>query len=537
MPEDNANAQPNVHQLYERLLQQNERLEAQNERMMELLDRFNLQDNGSSRSSSPEFIIETLASNIREFEYDPDNGLVFDRWYRKYEDLFLKDGAKLDDAAKVRLLLRSLSVTVHDRYVNFVLPKHPRDFKFAETVKKLTELFSVRVSLFSKRYQCFQVSKSETDDFVTYAGIINKHCEDFELRKITADQFKSLLFICGLRSSNDADVRTRLLSMLEVNAEGACTLEALITECHRLQNLKQDTAMVEHKPVSSVFAVKQDKPSPSTSSSTNASQSTKSQSALPSSPCWFCGDMHYVRDCDYKEHLCQDCNQTGHKEGYCSCVPRKSKPKKQTNVNSLYAVNRVNSTSKRKFLTVSINGSQASLQFDTGSDITIISQKQWCDNLHSPPLSPTTQTARTASGKLLSLLGELRCPVTFGGVTRTGIFYVTNNHINLFGLDWIELFELWDIPLSTVCSVTGKNRHFMAAVQKAQSRQQPALALRSRGGTKYKEMKTASKQPELPEAIPPDSLAADAASSTISKESTASYDEHLRWYCSKFLTT
>ncbi|EDS44034.1 conserved hypothetical protein [Culex quinquefasciatus] len=158
--------------------------------------------------------------------------------------------------------------------------------------------------------------------------------------------------------------------------------------------------------------------------------------------------MHFVRDCAYKQHVCQDCMQTGHKEGYCSCVSKKFKNKQQTNVNSLYAANRVNSTSKRKFLTVSINNSQASLQFDTGSDITVISRKQWYDNLDSPPLSPTKQIARTASGKSLSLLGELRWQVTLGGVTRTGTFYVTDKQINLFGLDWIELFELWATPMS-----------------------------------------------------------------------------------------
>lgn len=531
MPEDNV--QPDVNLLYERLLQQNERLEAQNARMMEMLERFNLQDGSSRSSNSPEFIIETLASNIQEFVYDPDNGLVFDRWYRKYEDLFLKDGAKLDDAAKVRLLLRSLNVTVHDKYVNFVLPKHPRDFKFAETVKKLTELFSVQVSLFSKRYQCFQISKSNSDDFVTYAGIINKHCEDFELNKLTADQFKSLMFICGLRSSTDADIRTRLLSMIKVNSEGACTLEALITECHRLQNLKHDTAMVEHKPVSSVCAVKQDrdKPSPTTGSSSNDNQSTRSQSALPPSPCWCCGDMHFVRDCNFKQHVCQDCMQTGHKEGYCNCVPKKSRNKQQMNVNSLYAINRVNSTSKRKFLTVSIDGSQANLQFDTGSDITIISRKQWCDSLDSPPLTPTKQIARTASGKSLPLLGELRCQVTLGGVTKTGTFYVTNQRINLFGLDWIELFELWDTPMSAVCSsVTGKVnliKQNITPVPKLQ--QQHSLAVKRRGGTN-----TIIASPRNPEVSSRVQDPMPAASSSTQSVSMASYEEHLRWYCSKY---
>ncbi|XP_062556963.1 uncharacterized protein K02A2.6-like [Armigeres subalbatus] len=334
----------------------------------------------------------------KRFVYDPDNGLVFDRWYRKYEDLFLKDGAKLDDAAKVRLLLISLSVTMHDKYVNFVLPKHTHEYSFDETVKKLTELFSVRISLFSKRYQCFQLTKHDADDFLTYAGTVNRCCEDFELSKITEDVFKSLICTCGLRSSKDAYIRTRLLSKLEANAAGECTLESFITECQRLQNLKHYTAMVEHKKsVSTICAVKQNKPPPMTPSS-KEKQKTKSEG--PKTPCWQCGGMHYVRDCTYTKHVCRDCKQTGHKGG-------------------------------RKLLTVDINGSQVTLQLDTASDITIVSKKQWKKNLGSPTLTPTTRTARTASGDAFHLLGELRVPIKHEGVTKTATFYVTNNSINL----------------------------------------------------------------------------------------------------------
>lgn len=86
---------------------------------------------------------------------------------------------------------------------------------------------------------------------------MNRCCEDFELYNITADQFKSLIFICGPRSSKDADVRSRLLPKLEAITEGECTLQSLITE-YRLQNFKHDTAMVEQrKSVSSICAVKQ----------------------------------------------------------------------------------------------------------------------------------------------------------------------------------------------------------------------------------------------------------------------------------------
>nr|XP_029717409.1 uncharacterized protein K02A2.6-like [Aedes albopictus] len=126
--------------------------------------------------------------------------------------------------------------------------------------------------------------------------------------------------------------------------------------------------------------------------------------------------------------------------------------KKKKTVNGIFCINQVSCTSRRKFLTVDINGSQATLQLDTASDITIISQKVWRKNLGSPSLKTTTRTAKTASGNQLHLLGELQCSVTVGGVTKTATFYVTKNGINLFGLDWIELFELWDSPLSSICN-------------------------------------------------------------------------------------
>lgn len=100
---------------------------------------------------------------FHEFCYDSENDLVFDRWHQKYEDLFLKDGVNLDDSTKVRLLLRSLSVNVHDKYLNFMLPKHCREF--SDTVSKLKQLFGMRTTLCSKLYQCFQITKKAREYF------------------------------------------------------------------------------------------------------------------------------------------------------------------------------------------------------------------------------------------------------------------------------------------------------------------------------------------------------------------------------------
>lgn len=59
--------------------------------------------------------------------------------------------------------------------------------------------------------------KESNDDYIDLASLVNKQCENLQLGTLTADQFKCLIFVCGLTSPEDADVRTRALSTIEMN--------------------------------------------------------------------------------------------------------------------------------------------------------------------------------------------------------------------------------------------------------------------------------------------------------------------------------
>ncbi|CAI2737860.1 unnamed protein product, partial [Dicrocoelium dendriticum] len=104
-------------------------------------------------------------------------------------------------------------------------------------------IFGERSSLFSTRYHCLKLVKHSMDDYITYAGIVNRECERFKLASMTETQFKCLMFICGLQSPSDADIRTRLLTRLEQDPD--ITLQKMAEECQRLINLKHDSRMVE----------------------------------------------------------------------------------------------------------------------------------------------------------------------------------------------------------------------------------------------------------------------------------------------------
>ncbi|XP_041785534.1 uncharacterized protein K02A2.6-like [Anopheles merus] len=201
-----------------------------------------------AQPNNTEQTLESLATNISEFSFDPENGITFEKWYSRYTDLFESDAKNLDDSAKVRLLLRKLDTPSHVRYVNFILPKLPKDVDFAGNVKILSQMFGTHTSIFNKRYQCLQLVKSEAEDIISYAGKVNRSCEDFDFKNMNIDQFKCLVFVSGLKGHAYADTRPRLLSRIECEtAETPVNLQTLINEYQRLVNLKEDTSMIERQ--------------------------------------------------------------------------------------------------------------------------------------------------------------------------------------------------------------------------------------------------------------------------------------------------
>ncbi|XP_055604794.1 uncharacterized protein LOC129753027 [Uranotaenia lowii] len=193
--------------------------------------------------SRDETVLDSLSSNMAEFAYDKFSGHTFDAWFSRYSDLFERDATKLDDPAKVRLLLRKLSPPDHERYHSFILPRTSRDFTFDETISKLKALFGATVSTFRRRYNCFQTTKDPGEDYLAYSCRVNKACVDFKLSELTEEQFKCLTFVCGLKSNQDAEIRMRLINKLNESAD--LTLEQVVEQCNSLVNLKQDTALVE----------------------------------------------------------------------------------------------------------------------------------------------------------------------------------------------------------------------------------------------------------------------------------------------------
>lgn len=419
----------------------------------------------SASSINKEQLMDKLSNSIAEFSYDPTNSITFNSWYNRHEDIFLIDGKDLEDPARVRLLMRKLNTVAYGKYSAYILPKNPRDLTFAESVKILKGMFGIQESQFSVRYKCLQTIKNPQEDLVSYAARVNECCERFDLSHMNADQFKCLVFVCGLQSHTDVEIRMKSLSVLEDDSNQ--TVDKLVTSAQRLINLRRDTAMVEDNTTTTVNAIK---------SKSNFRKTKQDDSkTVPKTPCWNCGSMHFSKYCNFINHKCSQCNVVGHKEGYCKTynqnnqnrrngLSHKKKNKYHKNAGSpqtnVVQINKLSHVSRRKYVNVNIKsfpltqndpGCDVKLQIDTASDVSMIGKSLW-DKMGNPGKQFKNRYVTSASNNKIKLLAEFDCQVRLKGeVQNCSLSVVEIDTLSIFGTDWCDIFRIWDQPLNAIC--------------------------------------------------------------------------------------
>ena len=156
-----------------------------------------------------------------------------------------------------------------------------------------------------------------------------------------------------------------------------------------------------------------------------------------------------------KKKYCKNCNKNSHNLTQCWYANITRKPKsKIRQAQSDEIVNR----NLRKYITVDIFNSSIKFQLDSGSDISIINWRTW-RKLNKPTLLKTDKTAKSVTGENINILGEITLTVTLNGVTKKLKAYVLEHSDNLFETDWIEKFNLWDCPISTLCRKIESTTH------------------------------------------------------------------------------
>ena len=368
---------------------------------------------------------------IDTFKHEPENGLTFEAYFRRFEDTFNIDCSQWADAKKSRLLLRKLGQAEHEKFVDYILPKKTNELTFDETIKLLMELYGTKASLFHKRWVCLNLKRTEDQDYTTFASIVNKHCDDFKLSSLSIDNFKCLVFTQGLIDQQDAEIRRRALVKLE--AEPELTVQKLAEDIQRHIAVKRESKNIESG-IAHIRKIHGKKGKPPTKYQKGGKSLTQSHQ-----------DKNLRRQTpDKKQIKCYRCERTGH-------IAKNCRVKIGTKTYVKMAKTDPPNENVRKYVSVKIRGKEIKLQLDSGSDLSIINYNTY-KRIGRPLMTRTNKIARSVTGEKIHFEGEAIVNVSLRKKTRKLKVFVLRNATNLFGTDWITEFELWDAPISDFCN-------------------------------------------------------------------------------------
>ncbi|VDL82696.1 unnamed protein product [Nippostrongylus brasiliensis] len=233
----------------------------QREMMKLLLDRSEAESGDRFAPEERPNVMAAISNRIEKFVLDPEKEMAFSRWYARYKDIFTEEARQLPEGAKVRIICEKLDVVTFEKYQRHILPRDVSDISFEETIEILRKLFDFKASEFTTKYQCLKLEKSATEDYLTYTGRVNEFCEKAKLHDLDSDGIKCLLWIFGLKSQTEAEIRQKLISVLdrEYKAGRKISLHQLYQECENFLSLKRDCEAIAGNPKAVDAVVKDDR--------------------------------------------------------------------------------------------------------------------------------------------------------------------------------------------------------------------------------------------------------------------------------------
>ena len=375
---------------------------------------------------------EAFENSITEFHYDTDVNSTFSTGFARFEDIFNVDFWEQTDDWKVRLLLRKMGPSEHDKYSNYILQRHPRDCSFAKTVDILKQIFSEHTSLFNAKFNCLNITKCDTVDFTTIAGTVNKECERFKISFITDEQFKCLIFVCGLRSTRYRDVCTRTKSKIEQNPD--MTLQQAAGECRRLAKIWSMIQIWYNSP----YPQQHPQSTPLKDNSTQHHLAQHKRNLHPLAGIVLAGILQGNVQSKYTTAAIATSKDTKKDSSPHRCTKQQTSNHitnadwKEMHTRTLVATFLSNSKSNRKYVSVKLYSYPVRLQIDSTSDIILISQKLF-KTIRQSPLTSTRHVVRSASGDCVHITGELPAMIKSEDKTASGKVYVADSRHNLWG--------------------------------------------------------------------------------------------------------
>ena len=344
---------------------------------------------------------------------------------------------------------------------SLLAPDKPGEKAYETLVRKLTEHFTPAPLEIVEKFK-FHLRFRKPGESVT--ALVS------ELRSIAkscnfGDTLETMLLdhiVCGI---NDSIIQRRLLSKKELSFKPALELA---------QGMESATKNVRELSVPA-------RELPSTAAPTTAVQNPVNlvgDNAPNRSPstCYRCGKAgHYASVCKYKETVCNKCGKMGHLQKVCRSKQSRATRKPTKFVNSVqndatdeYQLLNITSPGKATpwNVSVDIEGNTVLMQLDTGASLSLMYESTFKELWPDRSLSPSQVRLCSYSGESIPVLGSVDVTVTYKTqchkvtlivVKGSGITLMGRNWLQVFNLDWQEIFVLQSSDASLVQQILQKH--------------------------------------------------------------------------------
>ena len=286
-------------------------------------------------TSSSQNSLPSLPS-IESFEQEEDNPTKFENWLKIFEISLECTAPNIASDLKTKFFMTKLSPSAFDEYVYFILPKEIAEFTYEQTIVKCKKLFGGKQSIYVDRLHTFQLEKSEDESFMHYANRVKASLKCFKFTSLSEQQFNCLILMKGLNTSSDETLRARILHKLNLDA-ALVNFDDVISDCNDFLSLKTDVKSFEKNDKTINYLHKNPKQRElqlPKFERTNSQQNVLKQTAfnnnvkfrsVPKTVCYYCGELHWSRDCPYSGHKCNVCSKMGHLEVMCKSRGKSNK--------------------------------------------------------------------------------------------------------------------------------------------------------------------------------------------------------------------
>ncbi|XP_048488048.1 uncharacterized protein LOC105383898 isoform X1 [Plutella xylostella] len=367
---------------------------------------------------------------------------------------FIKLNSVKDDS-KCAVLLTHLNDESYRLARNLVYPRELEAVTYDELVKALSDHFTPRRSTFADRAKFYDATRGEYESAESWAARLRGlaiNCEfGTELDTLLRDKF-----VLGMNVGAERD------RLFEMDAKTLTLSKALEVAQQAASARQARAAMVKEEPVfrSSSTAAGSSGRRGGAARAGDAARAGGAASAVARDDgeprCSICGlKNHNVYRCRYRNYRCEVCGVKGHLKKVCKnkgtrsglhkldTEPEASQESECDECKECAVFNLRYVSYQPIKLNVSVNGSLLSMELDSGSGTTVISDKLYYNHFSGFPLQKSNVKMCLYNGHKITPLGYFETTVLYSGISKLIRFFVVQNGgPPLLGRDFMAEFNV-----------------------------------------------------------------------------------------------